>query len=152
MLKHFELTQANRRALLKLTSGMSAEQLQTIPPGYNNNIIWNLGHIVAIQQKLMYGLSGNPFKVPNEFVFEYQNGTFPKERIEDQEISIIRQYLETTIDEAKMDWENGLFHNITAFDTRIKVKLENFEDITLFNFFHEGIHTGHILCLIKFIS
>jgi hypothetical protein len=33
------------------------EQLNKIPEGYNNNLIWNIAHVVVVQQMLVYKLS-----------------------------------------------------------------------------------------------
>lgn len=150
-MKTFEITQANRMALLKLTSGLSSSQLQTIPSGFSNNILWNLAHMVAIQQKLMYGLSGLPYVLPEKFVKNYENGTFPKENVDDDEIKTIREYLETSIPKATEDWETGKLKTVIPFETRIKVRLAEFDEVVQFNQFHEGVHTGIILCILKFI-
>jgi hypothetical protein len=41
----------------KFLSGYNLDQLNTIPEGFNNNLIWNIGHIIVSQQLLVYKLS-----------------------------------------------------------------------------------------------
>ncbi len=48
-----------RQYLLQVTEGMTAEALNTIPAGFSNNIIWNMGHLVAAQQGLCYVRTGH---------------------------------------------------------------------------------------------
>jgi hypothetical protein len=48
-------------------SGIYFDQLNTIPEGYSNNLIWNIAHIV-VQQMLVYKLSGLPMMISDEMV------------------------------------------------------------------------------------
>ncbi len=45
-----EKIKKTRRFLLNLVSELSTDQLNEIPPDFNNNIIWNMGHLIAAQQ------------------------------------------------------------------------------------------------------
>ena len=47
-----------RRFLLDRVSELSSDQLNEIPTEFNNNIIWNLGHLIAAQQRICYIRSG----------------------------------------------------------------------------------------------
>ena len=47
-----EMLIAYRKTSLKVLSGLSMVALNTIPPGFNNNLIWNFGHVVVSQQTL----------------------------------------------------------------------------------------------------
>jgi hypothetical protein len=40
-----------------MLAGYTLEQLNKIPEGYNNNLIWNIAHVVVVQQMLVYKLS-----------------------------------------------------------------------------------------------
>ena len=64
----FEVQKTSRNILLKFLESYSLEQLNKIPEGYNNNIIWNIGHIIASQQGLVYKLSGLPALVSEDFI------------------------------------------------------------------------------------
>jgi hypothetical protein len=45
----------NTRAfVLELVKDLTTEQLNKIPAGFNNNIIWNIAHLTAAQQNLCY--------------------------------------------------------------------------------------------------
>ena len=47
-----------RSFIIDLVENLSAEQLNHIPPGFNNNIIWNIAHLTATQQNMCYVRSG----------------------------------------------------------------------------------------------
>ena len=50
----------NRNVYLRFLESFSLEQLNKIPQGFSNNIIWNIGHIEVTQQILIYKLSSLP--------------------------------------------------------------------------------------------
>jgi hypothetical protein len=51
-----------------LIQGYTLEQLNKVPRGFNNNIIWNIAHVIVTQQILVYKLSGLPMIVTDEMV------------------------------------------------------------------------------------
>jgi len=42
---------------LEYFDNYTLEQLNKIPEGFSNNLIWNIGHIIVTQQVLIYKLS-----------------------------------------------------------------------------------------------
>ena len=58
MTKAIEIIKLPRVHLLDVVKDLSIEQLNHIPDGFNNNIIWNLAHIVATQQNICYKRAG----------------------------------------------------------------------------------------------
>lgn len=132
-MRTFELTKANRMALLKLTSGLSSSQIQTTPSGFRNNILWNLTHIVTIQQKSEYVRFGVPYALPEKFLKKYENATFHKENMDVDEIKTTSEYLETSIPKASEEWETGKLRIVIPFETRIKVRLAQFVEVAQFN-------------------
>jgi len=64
----FRILETSRALYLKLLENYSLAQLNTIPEGFSNNLIWNAGHVIASQQKLIYALSGLPMKISDAFL------------------------------------------------------------------------------------
>ena len=55
--KNINKLKAAREVILSSIDGLNSDQLLNIPIGVNNNILWNLGHIITTQQSLHYFLS-----------------------------------------------------------------------------------------------
>ena len=64
----FEITRLSRKIIAEYLEHYTLEQLNKVPEGFNNNLIWNIGHIVVVQQMLVYNLSGLPMMVSQEMV------------------------------------------------------------------------------------
>ncbi|WP_407635809.1 DinB family protein [Solitalea canadensis] len=43
---------------MKLKLKYTIDQLNKVPAGFNNNLIWNIGHEIVAQQALIYKSSG----------------------------------------------------------------------------------------------
>jgi hypothetical protein len=66
------------------------EQLNKVPEGFNNNLIWNIAHIiVVVQQMLVYNLSGLPMMASPEMVEKYKRGTKPEADVTQEEVDKI---------------------------------------------------------------
>lgn len=140
-----------REILLQLIDHHSLEQLNKIPQGFNNNIIWNVGHCVAAQQTLVYKLSGLPTMVSEDFIAKYRKGTKPEGDVSEDEVNEIRTFLLSTFEKTKNDFESGLFVDYHEYTTSMGFTLRNVNDALNFNNYHEGIHTGIAMMLRKLV-
>jgi len=61
MKAEFDLLSATRVVVLKLVNELSLAQLNTVPNGYSNSIVWNVAHILVTQQILHYKFSFNDY-------------------------------------------------------------------------------------------
>ena len=52
----FEITRLSRKIVAEYLENYTLEQLNKIPDGFHNNLIWNIGHIIVVQQMLVYNL------------------------------------------------------------------------------------------------
>ena len=140
-----------RSAILKMTDELTIEQLNTIPEGFSNNIIWNLAHIVAAQQTVCYSRSGLPTFVEDSFITAYKPGTKPEGYVDENEVSAIKALLLSTIEQLEKDYTEGIFKVYTTVTTRYGVLLASVEDGISFIPFHDGFHMGYILALKRLI-
>ena len=56
----------NRKIFHHYLKQYSLAQLNKIPEGFNNNIIWNIAHTVVTHQLLLYKMTGNELQIPTE--------------------------------------------------------------------------------------
>ena len=147
----FEITRTSRKVLSQFLQGYSLEQLNKVPEGFSNNLIWNIGHIIVVQQMLVYNLSGLPMMVSDEMVQKYKKGTRPENMVMQPEIDAIQSLLFETINRTKSDMHSGLFKNYQEFTSMSGFTMKNAEDAMAFNYYHEAVHTGMMMSIRKFI-
>ena len=147
----FEVQKTIREILLKVLDNHSLEQLNKIPEGFSNNLIWNVAHCVAAQQTLVYKLSGLPTMTSEEFTMKYRKGTKPEGDVSQAEVDEIRTLLSETLHQTEKDYLNKTFLNYTEYTTSMGFTLRNVEDALSFNNFHEGTHSGIIMSIRKFV-
>ena len=145
----FDISLKNRAILKSFIDSFSLEEINKIPQGFNNNLIWNIAHIIASQQILVYRLSGLPTMVSDEMIEMFKKGTRPERDLIQTEIDEIKSLLFSPIEKTKEDYHSGLFENFQEYTTSTNSTLTNVEDAIWFNTYHEGIHLGYILALKK---
>jgi len=144
-----EITKVNRNALGKIANHFSLEQLNKVPEGFNNNLFWNIAHVVVTQQLLVYGLSGLDKNIPDEWIALYKKGTSTQRNATEKELEQLKKFLLSTIVQTEKDIEASLFKSYSSYMTSTGFELKSIEDAFHFNNFHEGIHLGYILALKK---
>ncbi len=148
----FTIIRQNRKILYRYLTDTPEELLFKIPKGFNNNIWWNIAHVVVTEQKLVYGLSGLPLNISTELVEKYQKGTFPEGKPSDTEVEEIKKLLVELPEITENDYANGVFKNFNPYMTTPKVELNSMEDAIAFNIFHEGLHLGSIMALARAVK
>ncbi|MCD0470102.1 DinB family protein [Flavobacterium sp. JAS] len=147
----FEVQKTIREVLLKVLDNHSLEQLNKIPEGFTNNLIWNIAHCVASHQVLIYKLSGLPMMVSEDFVAKYKKGTKPEGNVSQAEVDEIRVLVSSTLDQVQKDFANKIFVTYTEYPTSLGFILKNIDGALSFNNYHEGIHTGIVMSIRKFV-
>lgn len=145
----FKISLQNRKLMAMFLKEFSLEQLNKIPNGFNNNIIWNIAHIVATQQQLVYGLSGLTLLISNDFLEKYRKGSKPIGDVTKEEIFELKNLMFSTLEKTQEDYNNNIFKNFKPYTTSTNNTITNIKDAIEFNNFHEGIHLGYILALKK---
>ncbi len=144
-----EITRTNRRLLQNILENYSLEQLNKVPEGFRNNLIWNIAHVVVTQQLLMYKLSGLSMMIDDAMVNAYKKGSKTEGMVTQEEVDKVKALLFSTLDQTEKDFEAGIFKGFKEYPTSTGFVLKSIDDAMNFNNFHEGIHLGYILALKK---
>ena len=147
----FKIWETNRNIYLSFLENYSLEQLNKIPEGFSNNLIWNIGHIIATQQGLVYRLSGLPMYISEEMKTAYQKGSYPTGATTQAEVDEIKDLLISLISKTKKDYADGKFTSYSDYTTSTGFNLKSSEEAMEFNNYHEGIHLGCLMAIRKFI-
>jgi hypothetical protein len=134
-----------RRHLLNLLDGLTPEQLNQVPAGFNNNIIWNVAHLISAQQGICYTRAELPVKVDDQYFTPYRPGTKPDTFIVAEEIDQIKKLLISTIDQLETDLNDQIFTNYPQWTTRYGVEITTIEEAVNFLPFHDGMHIGYVM-------
>ena len=152
MEKQFEILKKTRQHLLDFTSDLSVDQLNKIPEGFNNNIAWNLAHLLASQQGVCYMRAGLPVVINAEYFEKYKPGTKPETVIDNNEIEDIKSLFLSVISQLETDYKDNLFKNYTPWVNRYGIEMASIDDAISFIIFHEGLHLGYIMALKRAIK
>jgi hypothetical protein len=149
---NFEILNITRNNILNAIEGLSLEQLSTVPEGFKNNIIWNVGHVVATQQLLCYKFSGLDMVLDADFIAKYMKGSVAENNLTQDELNYIVKQLKELPTKIETDYSNGVFKNYNSYTTSYNITLSSVENAIQFNNVHEGLHFGYIMALKKVIK
>ena len=147
----FRIWQTSRGLYQNFLDNYSLDQLNTIPAGMSNNLIWNIGHVIVSQQKLVYALSGLPMHIPDSLFEKYQNGSRPDGKTTQAEVDEIKKLLSEMVEKTKADFEAGVFKQFHPYQTKTGFHLGTWKEAMEFNNYHEGIHLGIMIQIKKFL-
>ena len=142
---------ATRKHLLQLIEGLSTEQLNQVPAGFNNNIIWNVAHLISAEQGICYTRAGIPFIVGDKHYTPYRPDTKPTRFIDSVEVDEIKELLLTTIDQLETNYQNKIFTTYPVWTSRYGVPITSIEDAINFLPFHDGMHIGYVMALKRLV-
>ncbi|PEC47963.1 hypothetical protein CON00_18785 [Bacillus sp. AFS096315] len=141
----FKQLRFTRVYTLKVLGSVAKEAVDVIPAGFNNNILWNAGHVLGAYEQLLYANTGDAGKLPKEFIDFFKGGTKPGDwQAEPPSYEEIVTLLEKQVEQVISTYEGRLDEIISK-----EMKLGSFEiktvrDMISFNIFHEGLHAGLI--------
>ncbi len=151
MKKSIEILKQIRQLVFKSLNSFTEEQLLNIPEGRNNNILWNVGHVIAVQQALQYKLSGLEMYITEDFYIDFQKGSSPDDWEGTPDITEIKSLLLELPEKLDQDYHAKKFQDFNEYTTSAGIVLSDIEDAILFNNFHEGMHLGIIMSIRKYV-
>lgn len=149
----FDICLKNRQLFDGILSTLTLKQLNTIPAGFNNNILWNIAHSLVTQQLLVYGLSGNEFQIEQHLIELYRKGTKPERAMTQNEVNEIQSLLFSTLTQLEADYTSGKFKDYKQYTLGTTGGvLATVENAIEFNNFHEGLHLGYSMALMRLVK
>jgi hypothetical protein len=152
LLKKIDTLKKTRENLLNVIKDLSNEQLNEIPIGFNNNIIWNLGHLLATQQVICYFRAGLKMTIDEQNFANYKPDTKPNTIIENAEIIKMKELFLSVVGGFEHDFKSNVFQNYNSWTNRYGIEITTIEDAMTFVLFHEGLHLGYIMALKRVIK
>jgi len=145
--QQIEAIRRSRSFLLEQLKDLSDEQLNRIPEGFNNNIIWNLGHMITVQQGVCYKRAGLLTSISDDFWERFKPGSKPEGLINAEEIAFIKNLMVVTLEQLEVDYHKQVFGNYKAWTTRHGVELADIDDAIKFLSLHEVLHSDIIMAV-----
>jgi DinB superfamily len=149
----FELLRVSRQNYLKFLTDYSLDELNTVPLGFKNNILWNIAHIVGTTDLLVNKLNGCSLRFDEEFLTSYTKGSQPEVAVNQAFVDQLKKDLIDQINWVEEDYSKGVFPPALAqpYTTSFGNTLTDIDVILRFLPLHEGLHIGIIMGLRKFI-
>ncbi|MEB0262371.1 MULTISPECIES: DinB family protein [unclassified Mucilaginibacter] len=147
--KQLEFIRQPRLMVLNILKDFTLEQLNTIPPGFNNNIAWNLGHLVAAQLGIWYKRAD--LEVDERFYQLYKADSKPEGPITQEQLDDIKERLITSLDAFEKDYAAAIFTNYPTWTTRYGAVVSSIDEAIAFLPFHDGLHIGYMMSLRKLV-
>lgn len=143
-----------RTNMLHVLSSVDQSLWQTIPEGYSNNLLWNIGHVVVTQQLLCYRMANVDTVVTDEIINKYRKGTVPPKHINSTEADSLKALMLSMVDQTEKDLKSGLFEGraYKIYETSFGINLHSHADAIRFNNIHEGLHLGYMMAIRKSLS
>lgn len=149
--KSIDTIRATRKLFSELLDGLPVDLINKIPAGFNNNIVWNFGHVIVSQQIICYKMAGLPFKIDDAFIAKYAKGSKPESFVEEQEVIFLKQQATQLIDQLVEDLDTPSFNNYQSYTTSFGVELTSIDDAIKYLTMHEGLHLGYAMALKRIV-
>lgn len=135
----------HREFLLNITNDLTTDQYNFIPPRFNNNIIWNMAHVLLVSESYLYRQADFKSPIHKFDLTLFKKGTKPEQYISTDDIAFIREsLLETT-----SFFEKNLNQSDLVFD----ISNSPVSEASLqFILFHEEVHYRTIEKMLKYIN
>ncbi len=147
----FKAWKTSRQLHLDFFDRCTLEQLNQIPQGFNNNLIWNIGHIIVAQQSLIYKSSDVPMYISDDLFHRYKPGTKPTRTVSSDEADELKSLLTSLIEQTEADFYKGKFVVFNERTTGTGFHLASLREALEFNNYHEGLHLGFMMSIKKFV-
>ncbi len=132
---------------LREVDGMPEKDLLAIPEGRNDNVLWNLGHLLCSLSRLTYVFSGHPLPIPEDYLSQFGKGTNARQWTETPNCAEVLTAFRAMPGRIESDFEAGHFTTYKPIELVKGYPIASVEEAVAFHCFHEGLHLGRIMTL-----
>jgi hypothetical protein len=153
--KRIEKIKGFRKFLLQQIEELTIDQLNKVPDCFNNNIIWNIAHMICTEQIVCYVRSKLPVIIEDKYFSPYLPGTKPSSFVDENDVAIIKDFFISTIDQLSADLNHNAFANYTpsvAIPKTYGFEVNNIDDALEYLLYHEGLHSGYVTTLKRMVT
>jgi len=147
-----EILRASRNRLLGIIETINYEILLKIPEGFNNNILWQIGHCISSQQRHMYMRSGLPMYISNDFMESFKIGSSPNSWSVIPDVDELKRLLIDTVNHLESDLESRLFVNYEPFELSMGFQVKNHIQALQAANYHEAEHSGRVFTYLQLLA
>ncbi len=141
---------AFRHNTLSAVEGLTEEEADFVPEGFNNNIRWNLGHIYLDQYDWLYHKTREDNPAPRHYRELFGYGTKPENW---QQTPPTLEELRNRLMEQVQFIEQAFGHRLDQeLDEPTELGMSTFAEVLPRTFYHEGLHMGTIIAIRKAIN
>ncbi len=151
MEKQFQLIGIAQQNFIQLMEGLSMEQLNKIPGGYKNNLVWNFAHTLSALQMLCYGRPGLALRLDEIFVHKYNVGTKPETPVTGEEFNKIKQFAQKGLQQLEEDYRQNHFENFTPYSTSSGIAVADIDFAINYVILRHGMHHGYAMAIKKLV-
>jgi hypothetical protein len=141
-----------RKIARSITERHRPDQQLEVPTPFANNLLWNYGHIIVVQQLFHYARAGLDLHIPDSLVAQCRPGTSPADWQTPPDIAMLHHLAVSLPEQLEQDLAAGLFTSYDPYTTRTGLTLSTIDDAIAFNLFHEGLHVGVMSAIAKHLT
>lgn len=142
--KTFRITRAH---MMRELEDLNSAQFLMIPEGRDDNILWNIGHLLCSLSRLTYVFSGYPLPIPEEYLGLFGKNTNALQWDIPPDVDGVLGLFITLPEKIEADYLAGTFADYKALQIMPDDDIASIEEAIAFHCFHEGLHLGKILTL-----
>lgn len=137
----FQQLETVRSWTIEVAQSIPEEIVHTVPEGFNNNLLWQVGHVLASTEYFLFDLPEKEIHLPNDHYELFGSGTSPGEWNGDvPKIAQLITDLENQSERMKQISNEQLRQPLPA----PKHGFQTAGDCAGFSVMHEALHVGKI--------
>lgn len=147
----FGLIEKAREKVIKVVENVEESQRDIVPQGFNNNLHWQLGHIITVADRIILRYGGLESKVPALYSTLFGNGTKPADwQDEPPHWDILILQLREQFHTLQESLYGKLEEPVAVKDNLAKAK--TIGELVQLDMSHENLHLGMITAMVRVLN